>query len=207
MNDEIAASVFSLRMLPSAAVAIAESNNAKHQLQLSNAEEAQRIAVGSRAHDRLGADIAAPTWTIFNDELLTQPLRQPLPDEPRSNVGRAGWSERHDQVHRPRRIGLRPCDARDGRQRGSACCEMQELAAGKFHSEPPSRFTSLDHVGDGLQRERNRQAECLRRLEIDHQLELGRLQNREVGGFLALEDTIDVSRPFRVLLQPPFADS
>jgi hypothetical protein len=39
------------------------------------AEEAQRITVRSRAHDCLSADIAAGTRAIFNDELLTRPLR------------------------------------------------------------------------------------------------------------------------------------
>src|SRR5262249_8361398 len=38
-----------------------------------------------------------------------------------------------DNADRSRRIGLRPRDARDGRQRGSARCQMQKLAAGKFH--------------------------------------------------------------------------
>jgi hypothetical protein len=28
---------------------------------------------------------------------------------------------------------LRPSDARYRRQRGSACCEIQKLSAGKFH--------------------------------------------------------------------------
>src|SRR6202040_3527970 len=59
------------------------------RVRCSNIEE--RITVRSRAHDRLGGDIAAGTRAIFNDELLTQPLRKPLPDEPRSNVRRAGW--------------------------------------------------------------------------------------------------------------------
>jgi len=102
-------------------------------------------------HDRLGADIAAGARAIFNDELLTQPLRQPLPDEPRGNVRRAGWSERHDQAHRPGWIGLRPRDARDCRQRGNARGQMQKISAGKFYLEPP--FTSFDHVvGAGEQR-------------------------------------------------------
>src|SRR5262249_14955400 len=46
-----------------------------------------------------------------------------------------------------RRIGLRPRDARYRRQRGGARGQMQELAAGKFHFEPPSRFTSLRRRG------------------------------------------------------------
>src|SRR5262249_36416027 len=100
------------------------------------AEETQRIPIGSCTHDRLGADVAAGTRAIFYDELLTQPLRQPLPDEPRSNVRRAGWSERHDQAHRPRRMGLCQYDPRRDRQRGSSYGQMQECAAGTFHGVP-----------------------------------------------------------------------
>jgi hypothetical protein len=36
---------------------------------------------------------------------------------------------------------------------------------------------------------------------------LGRCLHRQVGWLLALEDTIDVSRRFTVLIQPPFSDS
>jgi hypothetical protein len=38
----------------------------------------ERIAVCRRAHDRLGADVGASTWSVFDKELLAQPLRQPL---------------------------------------------------------------------------------------------------------------------------------
>ena len=46
-------------------------------------------------------------------------------------------------AHRPRRIGLRPCDARHGRQRGSARGQMQKLSAGKFHGVPSKECRNL----------------------------------------------------------------
>src|SRR5262245_1644119 len=48
---------------------------------------------------------------------------------------------------------------------------------------------SFDHlVGDGEYARRNCKAECLGRLEIDHELERSRLLDRQVGGLCALED-------------------
>jgi hypothetical protein len=45
---------------------------------------------------------------------------------------------------------LRPRNPRRHRQHGGAGGQMQKISAGKFHCEPPSRFTSLDHlVGAG----------------------------------------------------------
>src|SRR5215471_1653046 len=41
-------------------------------------------------------------------------------------------------------LGLRK--GLDSRQRASARDQMQEFAARKFHSEPPSRVTSFDHL-------------------------------------------------------------
>jgi hypothetical protein len=54
------------------------------------------------------------------------------------------------------------------------------------------RLRSLDHlVGKGKQRRWKREVERFRRLEIEHQLEFGRLLNRQIAGFCALEDLID----------------
>jgi len=43
-----------------------------------------------------------------------------------------GW-EADDDAHWPRRIGLRPSEARHGGQRDSARRQMQKISAGKFH--------------------------------------------------------------------------
>src|SRR5262249_27884325 len=71
---------------------------------------------------------------------------------------------------------------------------------------------SLDHlVGVGEQRRRNFKAQYPRGLEIDDQLELGRLRDRQVGRLRALEDatgidahlTERIDRARSVAHQPP----
>src|SRR5262249_26422204 len=53
------------------------------------------------------------------------------------------------------------------------------LAQGKFHFEPPSRFTLLDHlVGAHQNSGRKLDADRLGHLEVDHKLELRRLLHR-----------------------------
>jgi hypothetical protein len=56
-----------------------------------------------------------------------------LTHQARDYVDTAARGKADEDAHRLGRIGLRPSDARDGRQRGRACCEMQELATRKFH--------------------------------------------------------------------------
>ena len=52
----------------------------------------------------------------------------------------------------------------------------------------------LDHlVGTGKQRRRDLKAERLGRLQVDHELVLGRRLHRQVGRLLALENTVDVA--------------
>ena len=105
----------------------------------------ERIAIRGRTHDRLGGNVAPRARSVLDDKWLCEPLRQPLSHQAGRDVGPPGGRERHDQTHRPRWIGLRESEARHRRQRGGARGQMQKLSAGKFHSEPPSRFTSLDH--------------------------------------------------------------
>src|SRR5262249_57393954 len=88
------------------------------------------------APDCLSSDMAAGTRPVLNDELLTEPLGEPLTYYARDDVNRLARGKSDDDAHRPRRIGLRPCDPRDGRQRGSPRCQMQEFAAGKVSQLP-----------------------------------------------------------------------
>src|SRR5262249_54691542 len=61
----------------------------------------------------------------------------------------------------------------------------------------------FDHlVGLREQRGRDRYAERLSRLEIDHQLELGRCLHRKVGSLLAPKNTINVPSRTSVLVDP-----
>src|SRR5262245_44935871 len=60
---------------------------------------------------------------------------------------------------------------------------------------------SLDHlVGDSEQPWREAEAECPGGVEVDHELELGRLHDRQVGGLLAFENPagIDAGLALRV---------
>jgi hypothetical protein len=92
----------------------------------------------------LGADIAGGTRPVLDDERLAEALRQPVTDQAREDVGPAASGKGGDHAHRPRGVDFRPSHARHSRQRGSARGQMQELAAGKFHFEPP--LTSFDHL-------------------------------------------------------------
>jgi hypothetical protein len=96
-------------------------------------DKEQRIAVRGRTHDGFGGDIGGRSGPVFDEELLSEPLGQPLTDETRGDVGGAAGGKADNQAHRPRRIGLRPRETRHGRERGSARGQMEKISAGKFH--------------------------------------------------------------------------
>ena len=61
------------------------------------------------------------------------------------------------------------------------------------HSTLDTRLFSLDQlVRPGEHVRRDREADLLRRLEIDHELKLGRLLDRKVGGLGTLQDSVHI---------------
>src|SRR5215831_13336726 len=80
----------------------------------------KRITICRCARDRLDADIAAAAWAILDDKLLADALRQPSPYQARGSVVHGTSSKGDDDAYRPRRIGLRPSEARDQRRSDSS---------------------------------------------------------------------------------------
>src|SRR5262249_1936781 len=78
---------------------------------------------------------------------------------------------------------------------------MQEFAAGKFHFDPSLLVYLFDHLsGCDEHRRRDREAERLRGLEVDRQLGLRDLLDRQVGGLLTLDNPSGVDASLTVRL-------
>src|SRR5215469_10459607 len=81
----------------------------------------------------------------------------------------------------------------------SALCQKQTYAVQQISS-------LFDHlVGNSEQRRRDRETEPVCGLEVDDRLELGRLLDRDIGGFGAFEDKIDnlcATLPLRAVICP-----
>src|SRR5262249_56586526 len=77
-----------------------------------------------------------------------------------------------------------------------------EISGGEVSFEPPSRFTSLDHlVGDLLQMQWHVDIKCLGGLDIDDEFELCGLLDRQGGGPFAPEkpNGVDTRLSLRIL--------
>jgi len=99
------------------------------------------------ARDRLGADIGVGAGTVNDHARLTEPLGEPVADEPRQQVGAAAGRERHDQLDRAcrkvlvvlgggRRQRHRRDDGEDRPSRGSRRCRALGCLFG-MHAVPP----------------------------------------------------------------------
>ena len=100
----------------------------------------QRMAVGGRTDDCLGGDLPLGTRSVLDDEWLAETLRQPLTNQAREDVGRTAGRKADHDTYRSRRIGLRPGDGRQRRERSNARGQMQKSSTGKCHGVPALVF-------------------------------------------------------------------
>src|SRR5215472_14779309 len=74
-------------------------------------DEEERIAIRYRTHDGLRGDIGAGARPVLDNELLAEPLREPLADQASDDVGAPAGGKADDDAHRPPGIGLGPSEA------------------------------------------------------------------------------------------------
>jgi hypothetical protein len=91
------------------------------------------VAIGVRTHGPCRANGTASAADVLDYELLSERARHVLSDNADDYVARPARGKWHDHGNGPRRIGLRPREARHGRQCRSARGQLQKSAAGKFH--------------------------------------------------------------------------
>src|SRR5215204_7329366 len=93
----------------------------------------QRVTVRRCARDRLGCQVGGGARAVLDDERLTEALRQPLTDQPRSDVGAAGRRKADDDSHRSCWIGLCMRDPAGDREGGNTDGQTQKSTARKPH--------------------------------------------------------------------------
>src|SRR5262245_27662638 len=90
---------------------------------------AVRRCLGSQTH----CNVTGPRGDVLNNKLFPPALTQFLSDEAPKDIAGAACGGWYDDAHGPCRIGLRPCDPWQNRQRGSAGGQMQKTSAGELH--------------------------------------------------------------------------
>src|SRR5215475_15811363 len=88
------------------------------------------------ADEGVERDKAVAARTILHHYRLAPARGQTLGKQTGCGIAGAASAKRQYEAHRPRRIGLRPSDARHGRQRGSTGGQMEKGSVGKFHNIP-----------------------------------------------------------------------
>src|SRR5262245_38424018 len=141
---------------------------------------------------RLCGDVRTCSRPIFDNDLLTEPLRQPVRQNPGYSVSTAARRIPNEPSHWPRRIGLCPRYARYDWKSSSSSSQMQKPPTGRFDRDLPFHASLFDNlVGAGEQRRRNFQAEHLGSGQVDDEVELGLLLNRDVSWFRPTKNLVD----------------
>ena len=98
------------------------------------------VTVGRRLDRGFGAEISAGARPVVDQHGLAEARRHLLGDEPRGEVGPAARRERHDELDRPRRPGLR----RDAAGKTERCATGQKgSSADRCHGDTFLRLGTL----------------------------------------------------------------
>ena len=96
-------------------------------------DQQKRVTVGGGAHDRLGGQIAGGAGPVLDHEWLTEPVRQPLSNQPCEDVVGAAGGKADEEADRTRRIGLRRRHPRERREEGGQARHRQQTTARPSH--------------------------------------------------------------------------
>src|ERR1700744_3713249 len=74
---------------------------------IDRSEIEQRVTIGGSMRDHSGGDIGRGAGPVAAPARRPEPFRQPLRNQPRQDVGGAGWGKTNQQADWPRRITSR----------------------------------------------------------------------------------------------------
>src|SRR5262245_65475130 len=109
-------------------------------------DEQERVAVPRCVGSGLDPNDAAGAAAIVDNDLPAELLTELSGNGAADQVVSSACWKWNDESHRPRRIGLRPSEARHGWQRGSGRDQMEQLSAGKVHGK--SSRNADDYTAD-----------------------------------------------------------
>ena len=121
-------------------------------------DQQQRVTVRCSSYNVFDADIGGSTRSVFDDERSDSslPVEQPLTYDARNSVGPAAGRNSDGDVYRPRRVGLRP---RNARHRGKVRPPLQPdrinaageaLAPSRPMAALTARFSSTGYISRAL---------------------------------------------------------
>jgi hypothetical protein len=117
-----------------------------------DAADPHGVAVGPGIGDALGTVHTAGAADVLDDDLLAQNFAHALRHEAAEHVLRSTGGEGNNHRDGSRRIRLRPSEARDDRECGSARDQMQKSTAGTFHDALPGRCSPRATINDRTRR-------------------------------------------------------
>jgi hypothetical protein len=112
------------------------------------ADQQDRVAVGRGVHHRFRRDVRRGTRAVFDDERLSQPIRQPLAHQAGDDVVAAARCVADDPAYRTRGPCLRVGPVRGDRQGDGARGEAVEVTTAKRHPSQLMPWTENTEISN-----------------------------------------------------------